>query len=327
MMTLVGFVSPSNSEDGGEYSTLIIVLIAHSLVHMFIRDFRNSKSTKFVQASQSAMCSNILRGAFFLVSVPVAYSQFPLPSDEYPEDIVTLVSRWPQEAAADASSNQNKTIVAIMRSVFETAQDELVDLYHPYLKPTDYIMTKPDYTNWKFIEQLPSMKGVDYFSLQEIRDNAPILKKMGATFIAYDLEASYSPESDMVDPVTSMKQASEIARSNGLKLLAIPSHKLTDIYYSSFAPLVDIYGLQAQQYQPNTTEYRTYVEGIVPKLRAAHPGMPIITEISTNQGTANNMKLAFAMVDDVVDGVTIWYKEEGMTKLDNFLEWFHQNYR
>jgi hypothetical protein len=261
------------------------------------------------------------------MSVSIAYSHFTLPSDESSGDIVTPVPHGPQEAAADASSNQNKTIVAIMRSIFETAQDDLVDIYQPYLNPTDYIMTKPDYTNWKFVEQLPSMKGVDYFSLQEIRDNAPILKKMGAKFIAYDLEASYSPQSDLADPVMSMKQASEIAHDNGLKLLAIPSHKLTDVYYNSFAPLADIYGLQAQVYQPNTSEYKTYVQGIVPKLKAAHPGMPIITEISTNQGSANNMKLAFSMVDDIVDGVTIWYKEEGITKLNNFLEWFDQNYR
>jgi hypothetical protein len=226
------------------------------------------------------------------------------------------------------STSKDKVILAIMRSNYPD-QNQLVSLYKPYLHSSDYVMTKPNYRNWDYALKLNGMKGVDYFSLADINTNAEKIKQKGGTFIGYDLEKQYSAPSDMANPKDAMTQASKTAHKYGLKLLAIPSHKLTDIYYATFAPLADIYGLQAQAYQPDPTQYKAYVSGIVPKLKSAHPGMPVITEVSTNQGTVSNMKKAFSSVADIVDGVTIWYSNTpaDLSKVDQFLRWFDSTYR
>jgi hypothetical protein len=129
-------------------------------------------------------------------------------------------------------------------------QNQSVSLYIPYIRSSDYLMTKPNDKNWNYALQLDTQKGVEYFGLDDIKNNAARIKQNGAYFVAYDLEKQYSPTANMVDPVSSMKQASQAAHQNGLKLLAIPSHKLTDLYYASFAPVADIYGLQAQLTNP-----------------------------------------------------------------------------
>jgi hypothetical protein len=227
------------------------------------------------------------------------------------------------------SNPPGKTLVAIMRSQNHPIQPQLVNLFKPYLRSTDYLFTHPNYNNWNYAIMLPGIKGAEFFSLAEIRANAAILKAKGAAFISYDLEASYSPISDSSDPIGSMRQASQILHQNGLKLIATPSHRLTDKYYSSFAPLADIYILQAQPYQSNSSKYKSYVDNIVPKLRAAHPGMPIITELSTARGDLQSMKQGFSSVSNIVDGVASWYANtaDSLVQLHQFLEWFQQNYR
>ncbi len=229
----------------------------------------------------------------------------------------------------DQSNPHGKTLIAIMRAQNRPIQPQLVDLYKPYLKYTDYLLTHPDYSNWNYAIMLPGIKGAEFFSLAEIRANAATLKAKGAGVISYDLEASYSPISDSSDPVASMSQASHIAHQNSLKFIAAPSHRLTDKYYSSFAPDADIYILQAQPYQSNSSQYKSYVESIVPKLRASHPGMQIITELSTARGDLQSMQLGFSSVAKIVDGVASWYANtpDSLAQLNQFLEWFQQNYR
>jgi hypothetical protein len=236
----------------------------------------------------------------------------------------------PSHRADENLSNQSgKILVAIMRSQNRPIQPHLVDLFQPFLRSTDYLITHPDYVNWNFAMMLPGVKGVEFFSLAQIQANAAILKAKGATFISYDLETSYSPANETSDPVASMRQASVIAHENGLKLIAAPSHLLTDKYYSAFARVADVYILQAQAYQSNSSQYKSYVDSIVPKLRASHSGMPVITELSTARGDLKNMEQSFSSVASIVDGVTSWYanRPDALAQLNQFLGWFEMNYR
>jgi len=95
--------------------------------------------------------------------------------------------------------------LAFARSTFEN-QEELFNLYKRYLLAGDYISTisisPPNPA--QNLEQLPissdKIKGVTYFSLDEIRENAEMLKQKGVGFIGYDLESEGSPASDQSDP-------------------------------------------------------------------------------------------------------------------------------
>jgi hypothetical protein len=273
------------------------------------------------------------RDIVFLLSIIILLVANTLNYNNLPSNIVNPVLALKQNLQFDEnqlSSARAKTFVAIMRSQPAAIQTQLVDLYKPYLKSTDYLLTHPNDNNWNYALELPAEnKGVEYFSLAEIQANAQLLKAKGANFVSYDLEDPYTPASELVNPVNSMQMASQILHQNGLKLAAAPSHKLTDTYYASFAPLVDIYILQSQAFQSDSSQYKSYVNSIVPKLRAAHPGMPIIAELSTARGNLQNMMESFSSVANIVDGVTSWYanRPDALAQLNQFLSWFQQNYK
>jgi hypothetical protein len=226
-------------------------------------------------------------------------------------------------------NTKEKILVATMRSQNVHVQPQLVNLYKPYVRSADYVMTHPNAKNLGYAFQLQGIKGVEYFSLSDIRANIASLKSNGVNFISYDLEETYSAPGDLIDPVNSMKQASNIVHQSGLKLIATPSHKLTDKFAPNFAAVADLYILQAQAYQSNSSSYQVYVNNMTSKLKAAHLGMPVIAELSTARGDLASMKKSFSLVANVVDGVTSWYANtpDGLNQLNAFLSWFQQNYR
>jgi hypothetical protein len=232
-----------------------------------------------------------------------------------------------QEQQLTASTSAVKFFVAILQSY--SNQPELVNLYKPHVKYSDYVMTHPNAKNLGYAFQLTGIKGVEYFSLSDIRANAALLKSKGVDFISYDIEQEYSSPDDLIDPVNSMHQASDVVHQNGLKLIAAPSHKLTDIFGSNFAPFADMYILQAQAYQSNSSAYQVYVNNMTSKLKAAHLGMPVIAELSTARGNLASMEKSFSLVANTVDGMTSWYANtpDGLNQLNAFLSWFQQNYR
>ena len=224
--------------------------------------------------------------------------------------------------------------LAFMRTTFEN-QEELINAYKPYLRAGDYISTisisPPDPA--QNLEQLPfsndKMKGVTYFSLDEIRNNVQSLKQRGVSFIGYDLESEGSPPTDLSDPVASMRDAFKVVHQYGLKLLAVPGYPFdTNTYVNQFAPYADIYVIQAQGNESQPSMYKSNVVGAINALRAANPNARIITELSTNTGTLSDMKKSFSMVAQNVDGVTVWPESvKGLSKVKKFLEWYNAIYR
>jgi hypothetical protein len=221
-----------------------------------------------------------------------------------------------------------------MRTTFEN-QEELINAYKPYLRAGDYISTisisPPDPA--QNLEQLPfsndKMKGVTYFSLDEIRNNVQSLKQRGVSFIGYDLESEGSPPTDLSDPVASMRDASKVVHQYGLKFLAVPGYPFdTNTYVSQFAPYADIYVIQAQGNESQPSMYKSNVVGAINALRAANPNARVITELSTNTGTLSDMKKSFSMVAQNVDGVSVWPESvKGLSKVKKFLEWYNAIYR
>ena len=283
------------------------------------------RCTKKCQASWLFLATIIATMTILLLSFnlvhPVNYAfgdpfKLPLTFEDSPQ------------ASSPTLTASGKILVALMKSTYSN-QPQLVNLYKPYIKSTDYVMMKPNINNRQYAFQLVGMKGVEYFSLSEIKNNVAALKSKGINFVSYDLEKSYSPSSDMADPVSSMRQAANTVHNYGLKFIAGSSHLLTDKYYSNFAPLADVYILQTEAFQPNPSSFQNYVNGILPKLKTAHPGMPVIIELSTNKGDLQNMERAFSLVAGTVNGVIIWYSNTStdINQVSKFLAWFQQNYR
>jgi len=224
----------------------------------------------------------------------------------------------------------SKFLVPIMR--MQADQNMLLSIYRPATKPGDYVLMHPDDSNLAYASQLKSAAGnmgVEYFSLSGIEANAPTLGPKGVTFISYDLESIYSPSSDLANPVISMQTAAAVTHKYGLLFMSSPSRLLTDKYYYSFAKVSDIYQLQAQAFESNPSNYSTYVHNTIPKLKNAHPGMPVSVETSTARGTVFQMEQCFSLVADVVDGSSSWYTDDsaGYTALEQYLRWFVTNYR
>jgi hypothetical protein len=223
----------------------------------------------------------------------------------------------------------HKYLVPIMQTY--SVQTTLLSIYTPVTDLGDQVMMHPSDPNIAYASKLKPAAGnmgVEYVSLSNIIANAPVLKSKGVTFISYDLEANLSPSSDLIDPVASVQTAAAITHQYGLKFMADPSNLLTNKYYSSFADVSDLYNLQAQALESDPSAYSAYVHQIVPKLKNAHPGMPVSVQTSTERGSLSQMKRCFSLVADVADGSTSWYANDidSLTALNQYLTWFVINY-
>jgi hypothetical protein len=233
-----------------------------------------------------------------------------------------------------ANTSLPTTYLAFVRTTFKN-QEELFNLYKPYLLAGDYVSTisisPPNPA--QNLDQLPfssdKIKGVTYFSLDEIKNNIQSLKQRGIGFIGYDLENEGSPASDRSNPVSSMREAYNTAHQHGLKFLAVPGYPFnTNAYISQFAHFADLYVIQAQGNESKPSIYQSSVKSRIDTLKAVNPEIRIITELSTNKGTVSDMQKSFSMVAHYVDGVTMWQGSvKDLPKVKQFLEWYNQNYR
>jgi hypothetical protein len=280
----------------------------------------------------------------------------PWPQQQRPDQNQQLLQQWEQQRQQEQLHQQEpqfatqqqqqqqptsntavgKFLQAIMRNSGD--QQALVNMYKPYMNVGDIVAMFPNTNNLNYAKQLiasstttgASYLGVQYFSLADIKANAPTLKSKGVSIVGYDLEKVYSPASDLANPVASMTTASNIAHQYGLKLECVPAN-IDNInqYMSSFAKVSDIFQIQSEWIANNPTKFSNYIHNLVPKLRTAHPGMPIIAELTTNLGTTlDQMKQDTIMTSDVIDGYTSWYNNDqaGRTKLTSYMNWFVQQY-
>jgi hypothetical protein len=234
-------------------------------------------------------------------------------------------TRTNMASPSDTTQSDGKYLVPLMKT--SSNQDTLLSIYRPVTDLGDFVLTKPSDANINFALQLKSAAGnmgVEYFSLAAIKGNAAEDKSEGVTFISYDLEKGLSPPSDLINPVSSMQEAASVTHQNGLAFMADPSRSLTDEFLSSFAKVSDLYNLQAQAFESNPSQYSTYVHNTIPKLKNAHPGMPVSVETSTSTGTVSQMEQCFSLVADEADGSYTFYTNTnaGFTALKEYLTWF-----
>ncbi len=75
--------------------------------------------------------------------------------------------------------------------------------------------TGTELANLKAVSRVPqSEKGLEFFSLAEIKEHAQTVANNGLGFIAYDLEGGASPSAEVSNPVAAFKAAKASSRQS-----------------------------------------------------------------------------------------------------------------
>jgi hypothetical protein len=232
---------------------------------------------------------------------------------------------------ATTTTTPSKFLRAIMLPYAD--QQTLLNIYKfPVVDSGDVVDMHGNINNLASTKQLARSTGATFggtfVSLSAIQQYAPVIKSNGGTQIGYDLEKSLSPTTELANPVASMTTASNIAHKNGLKFMCVPSKQLTKTYAMQFAKVCDVYNLMVQALESNPSTYSNFVHSMTATIKAAHPGILVIAETSTERGTVQQMEQSFASVADVVDGSASWYAADstGLTALRTYLSWFVSHY-
>ncbi|HJU35756.1 MAG TPA: hypothetical protein VJ695_11610 [Nitrososphaera sp.] len=163
-------------------------------------------------------------------------------------------------------------------------------------------------------------KGMEFFSLAEIREHAPTVKASGFGFISYDLEAGASPTAEVSDPLQSIRSAKIIANEHGIGLQVAPSNAISSGQYADdIAYRSGRYHLQSQPKQDDDTTcqiMKNWIDGRVSLFEGVKSGLEgrITFQVTLTSNPAPGKTVyetAKDCIDKVipgdVDGVSIWW--------------------
>lgn len=265
-------------------------------------------------------------------TVEVVCGSFEMPC----EDRVAEGQEQTAQAAAPSSSN-NKFLLAVLLQYID--RDRQIRIYESNIGSEDQIHLRvedDDELRRPYVRDalsLPGSQGVTFKSSEAIIENAARVKDLGFEFIDFNLEPGLSPRSDRNDVVGAMIRAAQATHDEGLKFRASPSREYTNEYGSQIASFVDYYHIQAQALQGDGVKvYSDYVHRVVSELKNANSGLIITVQVSTQQDSAPGLSLLETMkqctnaVMDIVDGVSIWYGESDINRLESFVEWYKTRY-
>ena len=166
----------------------------------------------------------------------------------------------------------------------------------------------------KGVTNIPSVKkGFEFFSLAELRQHAPKVKANGFGFISYDLERGTSPDSEVNDPLGSIRKARLIAANNGIYLHIAPSYAISrGDYADNIAKLTVRYHLQSQVLQNDDTtcaKMHRWVVNRVDVLETATADRlegKITFQVTFNLDLRAPGKTAFQTAKDCIDRIANW---------------------
>ncbi len=183
---------------------------------------------------------------------------------------------------------------------------------------------------------LPGDHAAAFTSSADIVSNAKLVKNLGFDTIEFNLESGVSPSSDNADVVGAMKKAADAAHAVGLKFRATPSKTYTKDYGTQIAAFSDYFHLQAQSQQgtcgTSSDGYKSFVDMMVPKLKAVNPNLVITVQVSTQQSSIPGMTMlqtletCYSEVSYEVDGSSVWFGGSDLNVLQAYVKWFHTNY-
>jgi len=163
-------------------------------------------------------------------------------------------------------------------------------------------------------------KGLEFFTLAEIKKYAPLVAQRGWGFISYDLEG-ISPDAEEADPVAAAKRAKQYADSAGIQLMVAPSQKIVSSHAAKIAPYVDRFHMQSQAHQDNDstcTNMRDWINSRMASIESAKSSLSgeITAQITLTNNDAPG-KTIYQTVEDCMDrpltegggradGLSIW---------------------
>jgi hypothetical protein len=163
-------------------------------------------------------------------------------------------------------------------------------------------------------------KGLEFFSLPEIKKYAPLVAQRGWGFISYDIEG-VSPDSEEANPVAAVKTAKQYADSAGIQLMVAPSNSIVSSHAAKIAPYVDRFHMQSQARQDDDstcTNMRDWINSRITSIESAKSSLSgeITAQVTLTRNNAPG-KTIYQTVEDCMDrpltegggkadGLSIW---------------------
>ncbi|HEX6281985.1 MAG TPA: PKD domain-containing protein [Nitrososphaera sp.] len=166
-----------------------------------------------------------------------------------------------------------------------------------------------------------SRKGLEFFSLPEIKKYAPLVAQRGWGFISYDLEG-ISPDSEKADPVAAVEEAKQYADAAGIDLMVAPSQAIVRSHAAAIAPHVDRFHMQSQAHQDNDstcTSMQNWINARIASIEGAKPSLAdeITAQLTLTRNAAPG-KTIYQTAKDCIDKPLT----EGDGKADGLSIWF-----
>lgn len=188
--------------------------------------------------------------------------------------------------------------------------------------PHDGDPTSEQISALKGVSSVPnSRKGLEFFSLAEIKEHAITVKRAGLGFIAYDIE-SVSPSGDLVNPVSSVRTAKQYASAAGVQLAITPSQLLARQYGAQFAPYVNRIFMQTQIHQDNDSDcsyMRNWINTRITEIERANSRLvgKIGAQVTLTQYAAEG-KTVYETARDCLEAVS-----DGNSRVDGMGFWWN----
>ena len=243
---------------------------------------------------------------------------------------------------------------AEFRAIFLTYIDHNAqkNLYNSKLDSGDLIVMHlglneaPSSTDLNAMDQITSVpnsrKGLEFFSLAEIKKYAPLVAQRGWGFISYDLEG-ISPNAEEADPVKAVRTAKQYATNAGIKLMVAPSQKIVSSHGAQFAQYVDRFHMQSQAHQDNDSSCTFMRDWINSRIASIERAKPSLAGEITAQVTMTNHpapgKTIYQTVEDCfdrpltegggnADGMSIWFGSQQFNDgtYSRLLTYYENNY-
>ena len=226
------------------------------------------------------------------------------------------------------------------------SETEQGSLFKPYMTLADeaklHVSQNHEVTaaEYSLVESLPHReKGLEFMTIAEIREYAPILAQKGYDYCDYDIEPgpNHTPQAEFDDFVNSIRTASSICHSAGLEFHCSPANwrlRQADTI-EQVAPHCDQLHFQFQVVQDDPARYLAFAKEFSARARAANPDIVLAIQLSTQQDAAPGMshletfKKDWTNVKPYVDGVTIWWanNESSKATMTEFMKWFNNSGR
>ena len=126
---------------------------------------------------------------------------------------------------------------------------------------------------WIKLHRTDARKGLEFFSLTEIKKYTSLVAQRGWGFISYDLEG-ISPDAEEADPVKAVRQLSHTLQWSRYPVDGCTFSKDCIVSWSSVAQYVDRFHIQSQIHQDNDstcTFMRDWVNSRIASIEKAKP--------------------------------------------------------